>query len=259
MHLLSTQTTSGLPPTGVVLGKLLARTLAARVGRRVVVAPVSGGRAIEMPVSAIADDPLGTFAYASLPAAAPLLAQNRGVVNEVLVQYQSGADRAALSRRLGELPGVLAVQDSAALERAVRGFLRLFDVLVGAMLAAGALLAIGLIYTGMAVTVAQRTFELAVYDAFGVRYRTVVGLVWGENLLVAFTSVLPGIAIGWLAAREFMASFQSDQFAFPLTLRPTTPWLAALLVIVVVAFAHGPALRQLRRVDTAGVLRQRMP
>jgi putative ABC transport system permease protein len=68
---------------------------------------------------------------------------------------------------------------------------------------------------------------------------------------------MTAVPVAWLVAREFMASFSSDLFRFDLQLRPWTPVLAGLAMVVVALLSEVPALRALRRVDLVRVVRER--
>jgi putative ABC transport system permease protein len=257
MHAFHGASAAALATSGMVLGSALNRGLGLSPGETVDVAPLAGGPVAHERVAALVDEPLGTFAYMSRASAAPLLAGGNGATPEALVEYEAGADRTAVARHLQEVPGVVAVQDTETLATTVRAFLRLFYVLVGIMLAAGALLAAGLLYMGTTITLAQRTVELATMEAFGVRFRRLAGLVTAENLIVTAVALIPGVVAGWAMANAFMASFQTDEFSFPLTMRATTPVLAAAFVVVVAVLAQWPGIRRIRTIDVATIVRER--
>jgi putative ABC transport system permease protein len=256
MHGFAPEARRALEGGGLVVGTALNRSLHTRVGDLLDVGALSGGPVVRERVARLVDEPLGTFAYVSLTAATPAESAQR-VIPEVLVRFRPGVDRGALDRRLRAVDGVLAVQDTHALAATVRSYLRLFDVVVGAMLAAGALLAAGLLYMGMTVAVAQRQVELATLEAFGVPFRRLRRVVTAENLTVACLALAPGVLAGWLTARAFMASFQTEDFSFPLTMRASTPILAAGFVLAVAVLAQRPGLRRIAQLDVSAIVRER--
>jgi putative ABC transport system permease protein len=237
---------------GLVLGRALREILHVREGDRVTVR-LTGRRTFTSKVSGFVDEPLGTYAYGSLGRLEPL-----GVVpNQVLVRFAPDARSATEITRLEALPSAAAVTDSRALERRAHRYLGLFYAFVGAMLVFAAALASVIMLTSMSANVAERSVEATTLRANGVSYRTVAGLLRAENVLLTLAGIVVGLPLAWLVAREFMASFSSDLFRFDLQLRPWTPLLAGVVVIVVAFLSELPALRALRRVDLARVVRER--
>lgn len=83
--------------------------------------------------------------------------------------------------------------------------------------------------------------------------RTVIA----ENLLLTTLAIAPGLLVGWLLARAFMAAYRSDQFSLALNLQPLPLPLVALGVLVRVALAQVPAYRAIPRIDIARIVRER--
>jgi putative ABC transport system permease protein len=109
----------------------------------------------------------------------------------------------------------------------------------------------------MSANIAERTREVATLLAVGTDRRTVSRYITAENLLVALLGIPIGLVVGYLAAREAMASFSSDLFAFELSIRPTTFVWAALAVMAVGLVSQLPGLRAIRRINIAKVVKER--
>lgn len=128
---------------------------------------------------------------------------------------------------------------------------------IGAMLALGALMAFAIIFTTMSVNIVERRRELATLRTAGVHRRAIAGLIAGENLLTTLLGVVPGLLIGILGGRAFLASYSSDQFRLDLVVRPLTLVVSALAILAVAALSQWPGLRAIGRLDLAQVVRER--
>jgi putative ABC transport system permease protein len=125
------------------------------------------------------------------------------------------------------------------------------------MLAFGAVLAFALLFSTISVNMADRTVELATLRAAGVGQAQLARLVTAENLLCVCLALVPGLVIGTLAARSFMASFSSDLLRFDLQMEPRT-YIVAVVVIMLTALAsQWPALHAIGRLNLAETVRER--
>jgi len=242
-----------MPDTGVLAGVGLADALHVQVGDTIMLSTTRG----EVPVvlRGLLSEPLGTTIYSTNAFAATVLPDS-GVTSYVM-GFDSGVNRDQMRQTITNLPGVVAYNDSRAFAETVNQFLGLFWAFGAVMIALGAVLALAVIYVTMAVNVVERTNELATLRAAGVPLRKVAGTIATESL-VATTLGLPfGLLLGVWAAKEFLASFSSDIFQFPLVM----PWYvlvgAAVGVLAAAGLSQWPASRAIRRVDVAKVVRER--
>ncbi|MGI5329289.1 FtsX-like permease family protein [Actinomadura nitritigenes] len=257
-----------LPASGVLLGGAMRGRLGVTAGDRVVLR-LPGGRTAATTVAGFVDEPLGTYAYASLaqvdawaPGAAgqgsTAAGQGSGGRRDTaLVRFAPGADRAAVERALSARPGVVAFTDAHALERTMDGYMKLFYVFVAVMLAFGGLLAFTVLFATLSVNLAERGTELATLRASGVGRRRLARLVTAENLLVVALGAVPGLVIGRLATGAFLGAFNSDLLAFHPDIRPATFAWSALAVLTVAFLAQRPGLRSLARQNLAALVRER--
>jgi putative ABC transport system permease protein len=156
-----------------------------------------------------------------------------------------------------DLPDVAAYQDSQALKHSFDNLTGLFVGIIGAMLVLGALMAFAIIFTTMSVNIIERTREIATLRTAGVRQRAIAGLVAGENLLTTLLGVVPGLILGVLGGKAYLASFSSDQFRLDLVVRPLTLVASALAILAVAALSQWPGLRAVTRQDLAQTVRER--
>ncbi|MGP4028049.1 ABC transporter permease [Actinomadura sp. 3N407] len=243
-----------LPGGGALIGAALRDELGVDAGDRVGLR-LAGGRTVTTTVAGFVDEPLGTYAYATLDQVAAWAPSARP--ESVLVRFEPGADRAAAERALSARPGVVAYTDSQALKKTMDEYMNLFYVFVAVMLAFGGLLAFTVLFATLSVNLAERGTELATLRASGVGRRRLARLVTAENLLVVTAGAVPGLIIGRVAAGAFLGAFDSDLMAFHTEIRPATFAWSALAVIAVAHLAQRPGLRGLARVDLGALVRER--
>jgi putative ABC transport system permease protein len=243
---------STLPAAGILVGDSLRDRLHVRVGDQVTL--MAAGAHTTVVIRAFLDEPLGTYAYARLSA---LQALTGAEPDSALVRYRDGVDRARERQALARLPGVVAVEDSHALLDTFDRYLGFFYAFVGIMLAFGAVMAFALLYNAMTSNIAERSVELATLRAAGLGHRELARLITTENALVVTAGIVPGLLVGYGVARAFMASYSTDWYRFELHMRPTTPILSALAILLVALLSQRPGLRAVRRLNIAQVVRER--
>ena len=246
----------GLPDDGILVDEsIVAQLPGLAPGDTVELTFPDLGASVSATVVDLTYEPLGTFAYSSkawltsqVPEAVPLSIQ---------ASYADGADAAAAKSSLTALPGVVAFFATSALQTTFDQYSGLFYVFIGAMLILGAAMAFAIIFTTMSVNIVERQRELATLRAAGVRYRTIAGLVGGENTIVVALGIVPGILLGVLAADAMLQTYSSDQFTLSLYLSPLTLVLSAVAVLAVAVLSQWPGLRAIRRMNVADVVRER--
>ena len=245
----------GLPSSGLVVGRSLASILGVARGDTLEVAPDGARTSAEVPIAGFVDEPLGTFAYMSLPAYRASF--GTGSASSIMVTFTKGVDRAAMRSRLSDLPGVVGYADSRALYETARSFLSLFYAFVGIMLVFGGVMAFALIFNTSSVNAAERVPELAALQVNGASPGQLARLLAAENLLLTGVAIIPGLMVGYWVSAQFMESFSSDLFDFGLQMRASTLGLSALAILVVSALAQWPTARAVFNIDVGRVVRER--
>lgn len=248
--------TGHLSGTGLLVGSALAERIDVSTEDVVTVASPVLASPIRLPIAGFVDEPLGTFAYTSLPGLEQI-AGTSGFANTALLRFAPGADRTKVLSDLRAMSAVSVVVDSRGLARSADSLMGLFYVFVGIMLLFGALMSFALMFNTMSANVSERATEMATLRAAGVGRATISGLLTRENLLVTALGIVPGLAIGYVLAAVFMGSFNSDLFTFTLHVRWTTLALSAAAMIVVALVSQWPGVRTVGRLDVARVVRER--
>ncbi|WP_406057432.1 ABC transporter permease [Kribbella sp. NBC_00889] len=242
-----------LPGDGFLAGRALADSLHVKVGQ--VVTLTTAQASTRLRLAGLLDEPVGTAIYTTEAQAARLLPD--AAVGTYLVRFESGADRDAMRRTITALPGVVAYADTTAVTASIDQFLGLFWAFVGTMVVLGAVLAAAIMYVTLAVNIVERTNELATLRAAGVPVRRVAATIATENLAATTLGLPVGVVAGILAARGFLGSFSSDLFTFRLTFGWWVIPAAVLAVMAAATLSQWPAIRAVRRLDVARVVRER--
>ncbi|NGO71080.1 ABC transporter permease [Streptomyces boncukensis] len=245
-----------LPAHGVLAGKALADRLRVSVGDTVTVhAP--DGRTARTRLAGLLDEPLGTAVYSTRDTARTLTGAAGNAYELRFAPGTGEAERDRARARISGVDGVVAYADTQALRHQFDELLSLFWVFVGAMLALGAVLALTVVYVTMTVNVAERTSELATLRAAGVSLRRIDALLAVENLTATLLAIPLGLAAGWAAASVSLRSFNSDMFTLDLDLGPTTLLAASAAMLAASLLSQLPAIRVVRSLDIARVVRER--
>jgi hypothetical protein len=99
------------------------------------------------------------------------------------------------------------------------------------MTAFAAVIAVGIVYNAMRIALSERSWELASLRVLGFRRAEVSGLLLGEMAIAVVLALPLGMALGWLLVHGVAQLLASDQFLFPVVIRPRTYALADLLVL----------------------------
>jgi putative ABC transport system permease protein len=256
--------TMPVPADGVVLGQALEGDLGIAVGDSVTLDVAGLGTLDAVRVTGFTKEPLGTYAYTSLPYARATVQDMLGAVppaaddpNLLMVTFDDGIDPSAMRSPLSAVKGVDAFVDSDALYQLVQQYMGLFYAFVGVMVVLGGVLAFALIYNTMSANISERQGELAVLRTLGLSRRAIGSMVTAQNLILTVIGLVPGLIFGWLLAVAFMAAFSSDMFSFELYIQPLTYLLTAAAITVVGLLSQWPALRAVGRLELGQIVRDR--
>jgi putative ABC transport system permease protein len=119
------------------------------------------------------------------------------------------------------------------------------------------IIAVGVVYNNARIALAERTWELASLRVLGFTRAEVSGLLLGE-MAIAIGIALPlGMALGWGLVHLVVGMLQSDQFLFPVVIRPRTYAWAALAVLAAGLASALVVRRRIDRLDLVAALKTR--
>jgi putative ABC transport system permease protein len=246
-----------IPSEGLLLTDRLAEILRLRPGDEVTVEIMEGRRRIrQVPLAGLAEQYIGVAAYMEMEALNRLAGEGQALSGALLLVDERYEEE--LNRVLRDRPRVAGIVSQ---ERAIRSYL---DTAAQSMLVftfvlslfAG-VIAFGVIYNSMRISLSERDRELASMRVLGFRRREVAYILLGEMALLALLSIPVGFLLGAGLSAMTVAAFASEMFHFPVILSRRTFGLAALIVLVAAALSTILVRRRLDRLDLIGVLKTR--
>lgn len=246
-----------LPPVGLLLSTRLAERLGVGPGDTVQAEFLTGRRETHvLRVAGLIEQHIGLGAYMDADALAAL--RREGPRVSAIHVALDPAHRAAFDAALAGLP---ALAGTALVAEARQSFRDTIAENVGIMTAVyvtlSVLITFGVTYNGARILLSERARDLAGLRILGFTRAEVSGILMGETLVLAVLAQPLGWLIGAGIAGLLVHGTDSDLYAVPLVLLPSTFAQASLVVL---AAAVGSALvvrRRLDRLDLIAVLKTR--
>lgn len=244
-----------MPGGGLVLTKALADILQVKPGDSVTIDLLElGGAARRVPVASSLDELVGLGAYMEIGALNGLLGEGAVASGAYLSVDANSAQKVVTS--LAQIPGVAGTTTRA-------GMLRSFDdqiassirLTVTIVVALACVVALGVIYNGVRISLSERARELASLRVLGFTRREVARLLFGEQGAVDLAGTPLGLFIGFGLSFWIVTGFASESYRFPVIISGQT-YLFASGVILVTAVAVALVMRRhIDRLDLVAVLK----
>ena len=246
------------PPDGLMLNLALARLLALRVGDTATVELVEGRRTRHrLVVQAIIEDMLGTSAWVDVRVLERLAGSPATIVGANLAA--DPAQATALYAALKRTPGITGVAVRRALRESFDALVRRsFTLTLGTLVGFACALAIGVVYNGARLSLAERARELASLRVLGFTQREVGRMLLGEQALLTLAALPVGAALGALLAwGTVLAMGSTELWRMPLVISIRT-FGATFALIVAASLGAGMLVRRrLDRLSLVEVLKTR--
>ncbi|BEK85873.1 ABC transporter permease [Nocardia seriolae] len=252
----ATSGSNQLSGKGVLLGSGLRETLGLSVGDSVDVSASATGHHVSAPIAGFVDEPLSPVVYVS----SDYLRQAIGPVPDtgVLVKLRPDVtDEQGVSGRLTAIPGAVAYLSTATLASAMRQAFAMYNTLVGIMLVFAAVMAAALLFNAISANIGERLGELGALRAAGMGSGMLSRLIAAENLTLAVVGIPVGVGCGILLARWLMSTYDNQGAHLELAMRAFTPALVAVAILAAAIVVQLPALRRVRALDIARIVRER--
>jgi putative ABC transport system permease protein len=118
-------------------------------------------------------------------------------------------------------------------------------------------IAVGVVYNNARIALAERTWELASLRVLGFTRAEVSTLLLGELALSMAVALPLGMFLGWALTHTLVELMRSDQFLFPVVIRPRTYAWAALCVVGAGVASALVVRRRIDRLDMVASLKTR--
>jgi putative ABC transport system permease protein len=196
------------------------------------------------------DEMMNAVGYLSLAEAQGRLHIPSGSYNGLYLTVRD-ARSGQIKLDLYHLPGVAAVQRKADLVTDMRGFMGLFYLLIGIMMAVAVAMAFALLFNAMTVSVLERKREYATMRSIGSGIGRIAALLFAEDLILWLVTLPFGLLLGHRMALQVGTSFSADLFTFKTVVAPSTYVFTAAGILLTMLLATLPAIRQLSRLNLA--------
>jgi len=232
---------------GLLMTDRLARKLGLEPGDTVTVEVREGRRAVlRLVVERTVRDMMGMNAFIRRDTLNRALGDG-DLANFFSLRAGPGAVERVLETTQG-LPKVAGAFSKATMLRNMQEVSARNILIMSSVLTAfAAVIAVGVVYNNARIALAERTWELASLRVLGFTRGEVSVLLLGELALGIAIALPLGMLLGWGLTHGVVQLMRSDQFLFPVVIRPRTYAWAALCVV---AAGLASALVVRRRIDS---------
>jgi len=238
-----------VPSNGILLTTALANILHVTPGDFLMVELRDGThQRLRLPIMDVADELLGTTVYAELPYINQVTHEPH-TISGALLAVDARAER-QLYARLKTLPALSGVSIRSATIQGFEGTIaESFRMSLSTAIAFACVIAIGVVYNGLRVTLSERSRELASLRVLGFTQREVSTMLFSEEGVLTSIGMLVGVGVGFGLCVLIARWTTSELFRIPLVVTTST-YGVALAVIVGASILSGlMAWRRIRRLD----------
>jgi len=246
-----------MPSAGIVLSSQLAGMLDVTTGDTVTAHVLDATRpVVDLPVTAIIDEFVGTPAFMDLTALNALLDQPPTVSGAYLKldpRQQSEFEDSVIER-----PGIAGVSlRAAAIDSFEETLQETIYIMMGIYAVIGGAIAAGVVYNAARISLTERGRELASLRVLGFTNNEVGYILLGELAIVALIGIPIGCIGGVALAHLIATAMATELYRIPVTVNPSTLGIAALIVLFSSTIAALFVVRRVRSLDLIAVLKTR--
>jgi putative ABC transport system permease protein len=246
-----------MPEDGLLMSKILAEVLGARIGDEVRVEMLEGRRtAVSVPIRGLIEDFAGVAAYMDIHALRRLLKEGDSVNGAYLAVDHKHWDR--FMRGVKDTPRaafVMVKRDQLAAFRETTG--KSMGILRKLYFTLAVIVAFGVVYNSARIALSERSRELATLRVVGFSMAEVRGVLVGELALLVLIALPFGLLFGRGIALFIMNSFSTETVRLPIVINSSTYSIAVLVVVTAAACSFTLVSRMLAKLDLVGVLKAR--
>ena len=246
-----------LPEEGIIMSKVLAEVLGARIGDAIQVQVLEGQRPLlSIPVRGLIEDFSGIAAYMDLDALRRVMKEGATVSGAYLSVDQ--ARWASFMRAIKDTPRIAATlvkREQLAAFRKTTG--ESIGIIRKLYLTLAIIVAFGVVYNSARIALSERGRDLATLRVVGFTQREVAGVLLGELTLLVLVALPVGLLFGRGLATFIMTSINTETVRLPLTISLFTYAQAVVVVMTAAGLCFLVVGRMLRKLDMVGVLKAR--
>jgi len=250
---------AALPQSGLMLNVRIARKLGLAPGDSVSVEFLDGQRRVEsVIVSAHVEELLGAGGYMEIGSLNRLMHEDELVSMAAISVDPKEAD--GLFARLRQMPMVATVDTRQSM-------ISVFSELVASMMLAmsvgmitfACIIAVGVVYNMVMVSLSERAWELASLRALGLTQGEVFRILTGEVAAQVLVSLPLGVFLGKLMMEGMMLTISEEMeaFNFPIIITPSSVMLAVATLLTAAFVSALLVWRRIGKLDLVSVLKLR--
>lgn len=246
-----------LPEEGLLISRTMADILHIHAGQMLTVSFLEGRRqTVQVPVSGIVDEPIGTVSYMDIRAMARLMES---------VETASGAYMAvdstrqsALYRTLKTLPAIGSVSlREATLQSFMATIAENLRLNTTVIVVFACVIASGIVYNSARIALSERAVELASLRVLGFTRAEVARLLLGQQAVMVLLALPLGCMLGYALAALLSVMLSQDLFRIPLVLSRQTFFYAIVTVLLAACASGWLVWHKLQRLDLIESLKAR--
>ena len=243
-----------LPDAGLVVTQNLARALGIRPGDRVELDLLERGITRSTAIAGVLDETIGVSAYMERRALNRLLGEG-DVATGAALSLAPGAME-AVTRAMRSRPVISGIASRVALVDYFRETIANSILLSGGVVIfAAIIIAIGVVYNGARVALAERARELASLRVLGFTRAEVSRFFLGEQGLITAAGLPIGAATGLAFVAVLAAAFASERHRFPVFVDWSTYAFGVVVVAITAALVALVVRRRVDRLDLIATLK----
>jgi putative ABC transport system permease protein len=246
-----------VPPSGLVLGTVLADKLGVSIGDQVWLDVLEGRRPrISMPVVGLVET------YIAMPAFVHIDALNRLLKERPSAEYVNllidRRHEAAFYARLKELPMVSAVMlRQAAIDSFYGTIVEHIMVFITLFSSLACALGFGVAYNSARIALSERGRELATLRVLGFSRGEISYILLGEIGLLIAVALPLGCLLGRGLSELMATAFNTELFRVPMTIEPSTYGLSVMVALAATLLSALVVRHRLDHLDLIEVLKTR--
>ena len=232
---------------GIILTKGVADKLDVGVGDRVDITTEAGSASLA--VSGVSKEFTGGLGYVSLATKDGLGLP--GGFNAVWLETISRSDSEVVQAALYQMAGTQGVQIKEEIRDDWREMMSLYNVMAGVIVAFCMVMAGAIVFNTMTVNVLERERETATMRTLGAGRPSVGLMLVAEGLIFSLLAILPGLALGTMAASYLIDTWSSEFFTMWFHMRTITYAMIAAAIIVAALVSTIPSIWHSNRMNLA--------
>jgi putative ABC transport system permease protein len=244
-------------PGGLVLSKDMAERLGARPGDHVTAALTRGARPqLVLQVTATPETWVGSGAQMRLADLNRALGEGDVITGAVM--RVDALQAAALYAALKDAPGIAGLEFNSEARRTFQAIMdESMGAVIGAFILFASVIALGVAYNAVRVSMAERERELASLRVLGFSRGDVSYVLLGEAAVLTLLALPVGLAMGAGLAWTMSHSMSSDVFRLPFVIQASSFGWAGAILVVSVALSAALVRRRIDGLDMVKVLKTR--